>query len=149
VGNLDETVFQRIAEGAEITLPNFGLETLHHVHAEDVAQVFMRAIEHRNRAIGESFHAVSAESITLAAYAKAMYRWFGKEPQIRFLPWEEWRALQNHKDYLEASYLHIARSSCYSIEKARHLIGYAPKHTILETLEESVAGMVRRGVIQL
>lgn len=149
VGNLDVTVFQKIADGEEITLPNFGLETLHHVHAEDVAQVFMRAIEHRNRAIGESFHAVSAEAITLAAYAKAMYRWFGKEPAIRFVPWEEWRGYTNNQDYLEASYLHIARSGYYSIEKAKRLINYAPKHTILETLEESVSGMVKRGELQI
>jgi nucleoside-diphosphate-sugar epimerase len=35
-------------QGGEICLPNLGLETVHHVHVDDVAQAFMRAMEGRN-----------------------------------------------------------------------------------------------------
>ena len=41
--------FQKIADGEEIMLPNFGMETLHHVHGYDVAQCFFKAISHRNQ----------------------------------------------------------------------------------------------------
>ena len=40
-GNLDPNIFTRLARGEEVTLPNIGMETLHHVHADDVAQSFL------------------------------------------------------------------------------------------------------------
>ena len=58
-GNLDPDVFTR-SRGEEVTLPNLGMETLHHVHADDVAQSFVRAIANRSVSIGEAFHVVSA-----------------------------------------------------------------------------------------
>jgi nucleoside-diphosphate-sugar epimerase len=58
-------------------LPNLGLETVHHVHAEDVAQLVLRAILHRSAALGEAFNAVSAQALNLRGYAGAMFRWSG------------------------------------------------------------------------
>lgn len=56
-GNTSMRVFQDIADGKEIALPNFGQEILHHVHGYDVAQVFFKAITHKNQALGETFDA--------------------------------------------------------------------------------------------
>lgn len=141
-GNHDYRVFDKIRRGEEIAIPNFGQETLHHVHADDVAQVFFNAITHRKEALGESFHAVGAESITLLGYAQAMYHHFGQEEKIKLLPWEAWCAYTKEPDYIDKTYYHIARSGCFSIEKARRLLEYRPRHTLLETLEESVDYMV-------
>lgn len=66
------------------------METIHHVHAEDVAQLFSLVVEHRDNALGEKFYAVSGGSITLYGYAKLLYHHYGKEPQIGFMPWQEW-----------------------------------------------------------
>jgi len=77
-GHFNPSVFTKLAEGEELSLPNFGLETVHHVHAEDVAQVFMCAIAHRSASVGEAFHAVSPAAITLRGYAEAMAAWFGR-----------------------------------------------------------------------
>ncbi len=140
--NHDYWIFDKIRRGEEIALPNFGMETLHHVHADDVAQVFFHAITHRKSALGESFHAVGAESITLLGYAQAMYRWFGQEEKIKFLPWNEWCNYIKEKEYIDSTYYHIARSGYYSIEKGKRLLEYYPRHTLLETVEESVAYMV-------
>src|SRR5579871_1415546 len=43
-GNFSSEVFVRLARGEEVVLPNLGLETLHHVHADDVAQAFELAL---------------------------------------------------------------------------------------------------------
>ena len=51
-GNFNPEVFSRLAQGRTVRLPNFGMETLHHVHAEDVAQSFVRAMERRDLALG-------------------------------------------------------------------------------------------------
>lgn len=142
VGNQDIRIFKKIQNGEQITLPNFGMETLHHVHADDVAQVFFNAITHRNLALGESFHAVGSESITLLGYAQAMYRYFGQQEKIKFLSWNEWCDQVKDKDHIEKTYLHIVRSGYFSIEKGKRLIEYSPRHTLLKTVEESVAYMV-------
>jgi Nucleoside-diphosphate-sugar epimerases len=149
VGNTDLGVFQKIANGEKITLPNFGMETLHHVHADDVAQMFYKAILHRNQALGESFHAVAAESMTLYGYAKACYQFFGQEPQIDFLAWPEWVKLVNNQELSEHSYYHLARSGSYSIENARKLLNYEPKYTTLETVEQGIQSYLERGLITL
>ena len=74
--NFNPAVFADLAAGREIALPNQGLETLHHVHADDVAQAFVRAMANWSNACGESFHVVSPAAISLADYAQAVGRWF-------------------------------------------------------------------------
>jgi len=56
--HFNPAVFADLANGQEIALP-MGRETVHHVHAADVAQAFMKAIANRWNAVGESFHVVS------------------------------------------------------------------------------------------
>jgi len=140
--NHDYWIFDKIRHGEEIALPNFGMETLHHVHADDVAQVFFNAINHRKGALGESFHAVGAESITLLGYAQMLYRWFGHEEKIKLLPWDEWCNYTKDKDFIDKTYYHIIRGGYYSIEKGKRLIEYNPRHTLSETVIESVVYMV-------
>ncbi|GAG65857.1 unnamed protein product, partial [marine sediment metagenome] len=41
-GHFNPEVFTKLARGRELVLPNLGLETVHHVHADDVAQVFIK-----------------------------------------------------------------------------------------------------------
>jgi nucleoside-diphosphate-sugar epimerase len=146
-GNQNPDVFQQIADGKAITLPNFGMETLHHVHASDVAQEFVDAIQNRNQALGESFHAVSENSITLYGYTELMYKFFDKKPEISFLPWPEWVEKINNKVDSDKTYYHIARSGQYSIENAKRLINYHPQYSVEETIELSVQGMIDRGEI--
>ena len=69
-GNLDVGVFEALAAGNVVTLPERGLSTLHHVHADDVAQGFERAIRARDAAIGEAFHVVSPAAVTLYGFAR-------------------------------------------------------------------------------
>ena len=52
-------------------LPNLGMETVHHVHADDVAQAFMLAMTNWSGSIGESYHVVSPAALTLRGYAES------------------------------------------------------------------------------
>jgi nucleoside-diphosphate-sugar epimerase len=47
----------------------------------------------------------------------------------------------------QTTWEHIARSSNMSIEKARALLGYAPRYSSLQAVRESVAWLVERGRI--
>ena len=136
-GNFDPNVYFRLAAGEEVTLPNIGRETVHHVHADDVAQAFQKAVENRAAALGESFHAVSPAAVTLLGYAEAVASWFGREAVLRFVPWEEWRGTVPEADALK-TWDHIAHSPNCSIEKARQALGYAPRYSSFQAVRESV-----------
>lgn len=145
LGNNNPEVFSLIARGDELTLPNLGLETVHHVHADDVAQWIVCAMENRAAAMGEVFNTVSEQAVTLRGYAEAVYRWFGKEPRIAFKRFEEW--VMGLGNFAEMSRGHVIRSSCHSIEKSRQRIGYRPKYTSLEAVYESVRALIACGKV--
>lgn len=148
-GNLDPMVFQKIGRGEEIALPHLGMETVHHAHADDVAQVFMKAITFRGQALGESFHAAAPYAMTLRGYAEALYQWFGKEPRIRYLPWKEWCEDTAVESYINSTWSHLTHSDNYSIEKARRFLDYQPRYTIMQAVEECVVSMLERGIISI
>jgi len=145
-GHFNPNVFSRIAKGEALTLPNLGLETVHHVHADDVAQSFMRAIANWSSAVGESFHVVSPQALTLRGYAEAMYAWFGREPKIEYAPWDAWRKTVS-EDEARATWDHIAHSPNCSIAKAQLRIGYQPRYTSLQAVQEAVQWLVEHGEV--
>jgi nucleoside-diphosphate-sugar epimerase len=142
--NANPDVFSPIARGEELALPNFGLEMLHHVHADDVAQWIICAIEHRSTSIGEVFNAVSSHALMLRGYAEATYRWFGQEPRLTFAPFDQWKLSLSESD-AHSSWGHIMRSSCASIEKSRQRLGYNPRFSSLESIQESVEALIASG----
>lgn len=135
-GNMDLQVFEKLAHGQQVTLPNLGMETLHHVHADDVAQVFMQAIRHRSMSLGESFHAVSPAALTLRGYAEAVATWFGREANLSFMPFDQWKQDISDRD-ARLTHDHIAHSPNCSIDKAR-LLGYEPRYSSLQAIQEAL-----------
>jgi len=146
LGNANPNVFSAIARGDELVLPNLGLELLHHVHADDVAQWITRAIEHRSATIGEVFNTVSEQAVTMRGYAETVYQWFGKTPRLAFRPFDEWMLNLDATD-AEVSRGHVIRSSCHSIEKSRQRLGYAPRYSSFQAIHESVAALIAAGRI--
>jgi len=146
-GHFDLSVFERLAAGEPVMLPNFGLETVHHVHADDVAQAFALAIEHPGTAAGESFHVTSDRAITLRGYAEAVAGFFAKPSRLSFIAWESWRETVA-ADVAETTWDHIAHSPSMSIDKARRLLGYAPRYTSLEAVHESLSWLIDAGQLE-
>ncbi|HBX69972.1 MAG TPA: epimerase [Chloroflexi bacterium] len=141
-GHFNPVVFRSIAQGKPVVLPNLGMETVHHVHADDVARGFECALNHWNQAVGESFHIVSAKALTLRGYAEAMAKWFGQEPDFQYLPWDEWRKQVSEAE-AAATWDHIAHSPNCSIAKAQRLIGYQPRYTSLQAVQEAVEWLIQ------
>jgi nucleoside-diphosphate-sugar epimerase len=137
VGNLNRQVFSKLANGEEVLMPNQGMETLHHVHADDVAGGFMQALLNREQAVGESFHTLSEKALTLRGYAEAVAGWHGQKAILRFVPWEEFRQSVSEED-ARFSWDHLLHSSIGSIEKARRLLNYRPKYSSLEAVQQSL-----------
>ena len=144
-GHFNVAAFGKLMRGEPLALPNFGLETVHHVHADDVAQAFMRAIGNWSQSVGEAFHAVSPAAVSLRGYAEAMAAWFGQPADLAFLPWPEWKAGENEAD-ATATFEHIARSPSCSIAKAERLLGYEPRYSSFEAVCKSVAWLIEQGI---
>ena len=62
---------------------------------------------------------------------------FGHAPRLEFLPYAEWANGVAAED-AQATWEHITRSPCHSIDKGRRLIGYAPRYTSLQAVQEAV-----------
>ncbi len=146
-GHFNPHVFERIARGEELPLPNLGQETVHHVHADDVAQLFMRALANWSTAVGQSFHAVSPAALSLRGYAEAVYAWFGQPARLRFLSWEEWKKTVSEEE-ASSTWDHIAHSPNCGIAKAQRLLGYQPRYTSLQAVYEAVDWLIEHGMIQ-
>ncbi|HSW29870.1 MAG TPA: NAD-dependent epimerase/dehydratase family protein [Longimicrobiales bacterium] len=142
-GHFDPDVFRRISRGEEILLPNLGMETVHHVHAEDVARLFACCLSQWGQSVGEAFHAASERAMTLRGYAEAMYRWFGQEPRIQFVPWEVWKG-QRPGQQVRYTWDHIAHSPNCSMEKAKRLLGFEPRWSSLAAVQQAVAWLQAR-----
>jgi nucleoside-diphosphate-sugar epimerase len=137
-GHFDSAVFATLANGDELVLPNLGMETVHHVHADDVAAAFELAITNAEHAVGESFHVVSPAAMTLRGYAEAIAAHYGKPARLGFLPWDQWK-LTVTESQARATWDHIAHSPNCSIAKARERLGYAPRYTSLDAVIDALS----------
>ena len=142
-GNLDPAAWTQLATGRPLTLPDHGLGVLHHVHADDVAQAFELALS-QPAAIGGSFHVTAEQAMTQRGLAAGAARWFGREPVLDFVGWDEFtrRAGPGHA---EVTREHTFRSITASITRAREVLGYAPRYTPLDALHEALAWLVANG----
>ena len=144
VGNLDAEIYMKLANGQEVLIPNQGLETLHHVHADDVASGFMLALEKRDKAIGESFHLLSERAMTWRGYAEAVANGYDQSANLRFVPFDEFKA-STTPEFARQSWNHLIHSSNGSIEKARRVLKYVPRYTSLEAVQESLVWLKEQG----
>ncbi len=145
-GHFNNEVWRTIKKGETLTLPNLGLETLNHVHADDLAQIFMLSMENYNQAVGESFHATAERAVTLRGFAEWSYRYYGHEPNLEFLPVEELADSLSDEDAFFVRD-HLYRSPNCSIAKAERLLNYAPRYTTFQAIEEALLALEERGEI--
>jgi nucleoside-diphosphate-sugar epimerase len=146
-GNLDLDVWRRLASGEPLPLPDLGLGVLHHVHAEDVAQAFERALT-RPAANGSSFHVVSEQAMTLRGLATGVAGWFDREPVIDLVDWAEFERRVG-AEHATASREHVARGIAASIDRARDVLGYRPRYSSLDALHESLRWLVANGYVDV
>jgi nucleoside-diphosphate-sugar epimerase len=145
-GNFNPDAFSAILHGRELALPNLGMETVHHVHADDVAQAFVGALQCRSVSLGESFHVVSPAALTLRGFAHGVATLFGTTAHLRFQPYDEWKETVSEKD-AKSTWDHIAHSPNCSIAKARKLLDYAPRYTSLEAVADALKAMRANGTL--
>ena len=147
-GNLDPGVWEAISAGRAVPIPGLGAESMHHVHADDVASAFELAVTNRAAAAGEDFFIVAPDALTVRGYIDLAASWFGTSPKTETVSWEEFRAPLSERNG-SLSWDHLVRSHFFTIEKARRLLRYEPKHTAGETVLEAVRWLVDHGELEV
>jgi nucleoside-diphosphate-sugar epimerase len=148
IGNVDPGVWQALAAGTEIDVPGNGAESLAHVHADDVAQAFALAVEHRDAAAGEDINITAASSLTVRGFARIAAGWFGQEARLRSVSWDDFRA-STPAAHADATWDHLYRSPNMSMEKARRVLGYAPAYEPEEAAYQAVRWLVEHGELDV
>jgi nucleoside-diphosphate-sugar epimerase len=83
----------------------------------------------------------------MRGYAEAVASWFGSEARLEFLPWERWKEGRSEQE-IRATWDHISHSPNCSIEKAKRVLGYAPRYTSLEAVREAVLWLRDRDMLR-
>ncbi|QMV12742.1 NAD-dependent epimerase/dehydratase family protein [Streptomyces lincolnensis] len=148
LGNLDPAVWTTLSAGRPLRVPGGGADLMHHVHADDVAQAFERAIQHRDAAAGEDFNVVAPTALNVRGYAHIAAGWFGHTASLEPVTWEQFRETTS-SEYAEQSWDHLHRDHCFSIEKAKSLIGYAPRYEPEDAVLESVRRLIEHGELKV
>jgi nucleoside-diphosphate-sugar epimerase len=146
-GNLDADVWRRLATGEPLALPALGLGVLGHVHADDVAQAFERALT-CPAAVGQSFHVVAEQAMTSRGLAAGVAAWFGRDPVLDLVDWPDFEKAAGS---VQAGITrdHIERGIAASIDRARTVLGYAPDYSSLDALREAVRWLAAHGQADL
>jgi nucleoside-diphosphate-sugar epimerase len=148
VGNNDPTVWYTLSAGEPLQIPGIGVELMHHVHADDVAQAFEKAIEHRDAAAGEDFNVVAPTALNVRGYADIAARWFGQTATLETVTWEQFRQATT-PEHAELSWDHLSRSHCLTIDKAIGLLGYAPRYEPEQAVLESVHWLIEHNQLRV
>ena len=68
-------------------------------------------------------------------------------PCSSYLGWEQWRTTVSPEE-AQATWDHIAHSPNCSIAKAQRLLGYQPRYTSLQGVQEAVTWLIEQGIVQ-
>jgi nucleoside-diphosphate-sugar epimerase len=146
-GNLDPSVWTSLAAGEPLPVPDHGLGVLNHVHADDVAQAFELAMS-RPAAVGGSFHVAAGQAMTVRGLAAGVAAWFGREAELEFVDWAEF-GRRVGSGHAEVTREHTFRSIAASIDRARQVLGYAPRYSSLDALHEALTWLVANGQVDV
>lgn len=147
-GNFDRKVFQKIIRGETILLPWDGMATLQHAHAADIAELFATCIHHPEASVGQSFFATAPEALTQQGYAELLYQAFQKEPAIQYGTWEQFTEQMDQQQAAD-SREHLRHSPVCSMDKARRLLGFVPKHHAFDAVMDALDWQIEKGFLSV
>jgi nucleoside-diphosphate-sugar epimerase len=144
LGNLDPEVWRTLVAGRPLWMPGSGAEMMHHVHADDVAHAFEQAVTHRDAVAGQDFNIVAPTALSVRGFATIAASWFGRDALLESVGWDAFGAA-TPAEHADASWGHLDRSQCFTIEKARRLLDYAPRYEPEAAVLESLRWLIDHG----
>jgi nucleoside-diphosphate-sugar epimerase len=114
----------------------------------DLAAWRTLAVERHDAAAGEDFNILAPTALSVRGYADIAAAWFGQTATLESVTWEQFREITT-PEHADASWGHLHRSQCFTIEKAKTLLGYAPRYEPEQAVLESLQWLVDHGQLEL
>jgi nucleoside-diphosphate-sugar epimerase len=139
----------KMAKAGALILPNGGKGRWTPVYIDDLLDGVMLAAG-LSQAIGQIFHVSSSESVSCREFFSHHWHWAGRTGSPRSLPlglavsltgliWNVNRLLRRQDEVTPDTMYMFSRTGGISIDKARRMLGYAPKVSLDEGLRRSEA----------
>lgn len=141
--------------GAAVLLPNVGSDTLHHVHADDIASAFLAALADPSKVAGEAFSIVSPQALTTRGFATHIVSKIwpdatggGGAVNLAYAPCPG-ADFETRVGSSAAAFAveHVTHSPCCSVDKLERRLGFRPAWSSLDAVADSVRWMLDAGVI--
>ncbi len=91
---------------------------------------------------------VAAQAMTCRGLAAGVAGWFGREAVLDLLDWGDFEKAVGAA-HAAVTRDHIERGIAASVDRARSVLGYAPRFSSLEAMYESVRWQVDSGQLDL
>jgi nucleoside-diphosphate-sugar epimerase len=143
-GARNPAYFQRLADHEAIWIPNDGRALVQPVHVNDLARGFRAAIE-TEKAAGQVYNLSCDRPVTLTGYAEYAREILGSRSSFRYVAMEEILATGKAN---ESGLRFLCEHMCIDSGKARRDLGYRPVMDVRESLRESLAWMVEKGLLR-
>jgi nucleoside-diphosphate-sugar epimerase len=145
----------KMARSGALILPNGGSGRWTPVYIDDLLDGVLLAAG-LPEAAGQIFHISASESVSCREFFSNHWRWAGRQGAPRSLPlwlalaltgliWRANRLLGRQDEVTPDTMYMFARTGGISIDKARRLLGYAPKVDLAEGLRRSEAWLRETG----
>ncbi len=132
--------FARLSQGREIIVPGDGLNLIHLVHVDDLAEAFLAAAD-RDGVVGEAYTIASPDLITTAGYVHIIADVMGVNADIVNVEPAKYEALgQEFYPY------EWKASQYYSTDKAHRDLGWTPRYHMRDGLEMTYRWWVESGL---
>lgn len=130
--------------GKPVILPDGPECIISPCHAEDIADLFILALNNPEAAAGEIFNAGAEYGLTSSGLVKAFSDIYGVEIPIERVSWEKYTTEINPEI---GAWWHFYAHMLPDITKAKEKLGYKPKYTPEEALRTAVQWMIDEGMI--
>ncbi|MBR6374349.1 MAG: NAD-dependent epimerase/dehydratase family protein [Victivallales bacterium] len=135
LGGRRQDFIKDILDEKTLDLPNDGQALLQPIHVEDLATSFLLALANPCSK-GQVYNICLSHAVHISTYVELNAAALGKKAHINLMPLEE--MLEKYKADINETWLRFfACDMCFSIEKARCQLGYNPRHTPEDTIQET------------
>lgn len=144
--DFDQAVFRVIARSGELFFAGNGMGTVHHVHASDVAQAFLLALDQPEKSIGQVFNVSSDRNLTYGGYLRLVERLYDSHCTVAYLPIDDWERRFGANPTMVN---HLIQHSSIDISKIRQTLGYAPAYDEERIIREVLEWLRVSGQVDL
>jgi nucleoside-diphosphate-sugar epimerase len=133
-----------MSAGETVTLPDGAECLIAPCDAEDIATLFLLALENKEKSAGEIFNVGSGNAMTVSAFIDTYARIYGVTLPIKRVSWEEYKTTINPD---MGAWWHFYAHMCPDISKAERVLGYKAKYTSEQAMARAVQWMKEQKIL--